>query len=170
MKIVCNDKVYVQNKDLMKTMIGSIIYKVGIPYDVISKVFTDSFVVNNDNMDEFVCFEGQDNIDFFNKLAFIVDYKRYRRMSKREITAAINETMAVVSRVSSDYNASLNKTKENSYNTLAIIQLMEHKFHDLRTILWEKQGHILIKKPDELTDANKVIIAFMRRKRNNYLK
>ena len=104
MKIVRDNKVFVQNKDLLKTMQGSITYKVGIPNEVVGKVFTESFHVDMDEMDEFVGFEEEDSIVFFNRLPFIVNYDEIRKLSEEEIIQKIKETMAVISGVCANYN------------------------------------------------------------------
>ncbi len=162
MKIIKDNKVYVQRKDLMKIIIGSIHYKARIPKDIMTGVLNYSFYVDGNNMDEFICFEGQENLDFFDKLPYIVDYNKYKELSERDIKASISETMAVISGVCADYNLKSIQRKEESYNTLSIINLLEHKFYDLRTILWEKQGHITIEKPYELSSAYKLKNAFRR--------
>ena len=165
MKIVRNNKVFVQNKDLFKTMQGSITYKVGIPNEVVGKVFTDDFKVDMDQMDKFVTFEEADSVEFFQKMAFLVDYDEMRKLSERELIAKINETMAVISGICANFNKAGMKRTLSDYNqVLTTINLLEHKFYDLRTILWEKQNHCYINKPYELSDAHKLREAFERRK------
>lgn len=168
MKILRNNKVYVQNKDLVKTMQGSIQYHVGIPNEVVNKVFSDSFDIAPDNVDEFVTFEEKDSEVFFKKLPFIVDYDRTISLSEREIIDQIRETMAVINGICSNYTRIMkNQTSHEYYRTMMTIDLLEHKFYDLRTILWEKQGKQSIKMPFELTDAYRLKMAFNKRK-NNY--
>lgn len=157
MKIVRDNKVFVQNKDLLKTMQGSITYKVGIPNEVVGKVFNESFHVDMDEMDEFVGFEEEDSIVFFNRLPFIVNYDEIRKLSEEEIIQKIKETMAVISGVCANYNKIKKKNSSFDYDqALTTINLLEHKFHDLRTILWAKQGHCYINMPYELTAAYKL--------------
>ncbi len=165
MKIIRDNKVYVQNKDLVKTMQGSIQYHVGIPNEVVNKVFSDAFNITPENVDEFVTFEEKDSVDFFKKLPFIVDYDKAISLSERELLNQIRETMAVINGICSNYNKLLkNQTSHEYYRTMMTIDLLEHKFFDLRTILWAKKGKHYIKMPYELSDAYRLKMAFDKRR------
>ena len=153
MKIVRDNRMFVQKKDLTKTMDGSIKYNVGIPNEIIDKVFSDVFVVTSDNMDEYVCFEDKGSFDFINALPFIVDYDQVSALSEEEIIKLLNSTMDEIREVSAKYNSSKVTNGHEYDRTMMSIDLLEHKFYSLREILWEKQGHIQLQYPRELAFA-----------------
>ncbi len=173
MKIFRNHKVYVQNKDLSKIMYASIHYREGIPQEVISKAFTGSFKVTPENMDEYTTFEDNDSIRFFKRMPYIIDYDKIRKLSENEIISIIKATMDRISYICSSLNRKRGPKKLSEYyEALDKIDLLEHKFFALRTILWERQGTFKNVLPYELTDAYRLRMAFNRRRntvsQNNY--
>ncbi len=166
MKIVRDNKLYVQNKDLARLMMASVVYGVGLPSEVVNKVFGDIFVVNEENEKKYIDFEEKESIDFFDKLPYIVDYDKIKEMTEEGIQFLLRCIIEEINEICDEFNSLSDESKNKKYyETITKVQLLEHKFYDVRNILWEKQGHIKNSMPEQFGIVYKLRMAFSKKNR-----
>lgn len=78
MKIFANNKVYVQKNDLTYLLHNA----KEIPTSIFEKVFNGIFIVTDDNRYEFIEFSKPEEIEFFKKNEWMVDYNSLDSMTE----------------------------------------------------------------------------------------
>ncbi len=147
MKVFVKNKVYVQKKDLthlLKAFNGK-----SIPSSIIDRVFRNVFLVDNSNQYEFVEFELPEEVEFFKKCTWIVDYNDFEAMTFEEIIEYAFHVSEEYNRVANEYNGLPEDEKiKEEVNTSTALELLKHKMWSVRDVLWHKQGYLRFPLPE----------------------
>ena len=150
MKIITDDKAYVQLNDLsvlMKFNEGK-----SIPGSVIDEVFSEIFICTDETRYQFREFSKPEQIKFFKELDYSVNYLDYKDMSEEEIIKCGDAIAKEMNEVANKVNALVNAKKEAPEELYNKYEQLEFKLLSLRDILWFKQGHIKMQLPKIKTE------------------
>lgn len=148
MKIFVNDKVYVQKNDLAYLMRGA--EDISIPISIINKVFGDIFIVTDENRYEFIEFSSSEEISFFRKCDWMIDYNFFDSMTEQEIIECYNQINNERNKIANSFNALSEQEREEKYVQVSTkIELLEFKMLSARDILWHRQGKLKFDLPIE---------------------
>ncbi len=131
-------KIYVQLNDIAR-----LIHSVGlIPASIMQRFFCDIFIVTDENRWEFEEFTDSRELEFFQNLDWIIDYRFYKNMTEKELidhgTMVANE----MDEFSKEYNANIETgTDEYLEDLKCKYKDLEHKMYSIRDLLWFKQGY-----------------------------
>ena len=155
MKVFAYNKVYIQKNDLayfMRCAEG-----VSVPSSIIDKVFGQVFIVTDENRYEFVEFSSPEEIEFFKKCDWMVDYNLFDSMTEEEIIEYGCQINAERNKIATAFNELSKEEKEKQYIQVSTkIELLKFKMLSVRDILWHKQGHLKFPLP-EGTKINRLI-------------
>lgn len=130
-------KVYVQMNDIM--MLNQT--DMTIPASIYGKVFTDDFLIVDDgNRMDFVEFTQPIEIEFFESMDWIVDYKKIRSLSEKEIKAKGQEISTEMNEIANRFNAMSDEERVENQSLVLRHSLLNYKMQYLAEILWIKQG------------------------------
>lgn len=179
MKIFANNKAYIQKNDLayfMRCAEG-----VSIPSSIIDKVFGQVFIVTDENRYEFVEFSSPEEIEFFKKCDWMVDYNLFDGMTEEQIIEYGCQINAERNKIATSFNKLSEEKKEKQYiQVSAKIELLEFKMLSIRDILWHKQGHLkfslphgtnidyLVSNDNEIAKKENVVQSVLRRIKKRY--
>ena len=139
MKVFTNDKVYVQKQDLAFFLRG--VGNLAFPSSIFDKIFGEGiyqpFFVDESNKYDFVEFDKLDEIAFFKKCDWIVDYNMFDGMTKKEIENEANKVLAECDIYTSKHNNLPDDERKNNYK-VALLEL-EHFNHKIRSIMQIKE-------------------------------
>ena len=180
MKIMTNEKVYLQLNDISQLMIYLMINKSHCPKVVFDRLFQERFVCNDDNKYDFICFEEEEAITFFKEATYIIDYNELKDYSKEELTNIATTVLEERNNVVAEFNKlpDAKKKAEQLKNSKACL-LFNFKLNSIRDLVWYKQGFIYFKLPEGVEppidlDYKKQRITFIKstikRKIANFLK
>jgi len=163
MKIVLEDKVYVQNNDLsqlMHAMEGK-----AIPASIINKVFGQVFICCDDNRYEFVEFVEPEEIEFFKELSYSVDYMAVKDLTEDELIKVGSSIIEQRNTIALRYNEMTVEEREANSDLRTECDLLEFKMMSIRDIVWLKQGHLKMKFPKDVKgpDSGKGLKGFFSR-------
>ena len=130
------NKVYVQMNDMMMLAHSDI----SIPTSIFEKVFSDVVVVNNSNRMDFVEFTQPNEVEFFESLDWIVDYKQIRYLSEEEIKEKVQEIANEMNEIANRFNSMTDEEKRDNQSLIQRHELLDYKMKYLAEILWVKQG------------------------------
>lgn len=149
MKIIKDDKVYVQNIDLTFLLDAVSCFNISVPNDVMSKIYVPMFICDGSNQYEFKMFEGKDSVEFFKKLDYIVDYDELKNLSDDEIMSYGEKVCEERNSKAHKYNNLPQRENDEVFRKLHTeIILLEHKLSSVRDMLWFKEGHIKMTLPE----------------------
>ena len=141
MKVFANNKVYIQKNDLAYFMRGA--EGVSVPSSIIDKVFGQVFIVTDENRYEFVEFSSPEEIEFFKKCDWMVDYNLFDSMTEEEIIEYGCQINAERNKIATSFNELSEEEREKQYiQESTKIELLEFKMWSVRDVLWHKQGHL----------------------------
>ena len=141
MKIFTNNKAYIQKKDLAYFMRGA--EGILVPASIIDKVFGQVFIVTDENRYEFVEFSSPEEIEFFKKCDWMVDYNLFDSMTEEEIIEYGYQINAERNKIATSFNELSEEEREKQYMQESTkIELLEFKMWSVRDVLWHKQGHL----------------------------
>ena len=131
------EKVYVQMNDIMELTQSNI----PIPASIVDKVFgREMLIVNDDNRDDFIEFDNKKEVEFFKSLDWIVDYKKYRDLSKEELEIIMEETLNQSNEIANKYNNLSFDEKEKNIGLVNKFNFLNLKLQGLKQILFIKEG------------------------------
>ena len=132
------DKVYVQKNDLAYFMRGA--EGISVPASIIDKVFGQIFIVTDENRYEFVEFSSLEEIEFFKKCDWMVDYNLFDGMTEEEFKAemlSLNEELLKLNEPT--YNPTIHKIAVCDYIMATygkiFYTLLSKKFPEQRFLL-----------------------------------
>lgn len=138
MKIITEKEIYVQKGDILFLDMQGI----KAPASISSKI---DFKLNQNMSDkekrEFVSFYTLEEINFFKRIDWILDYDSVKNLSEQEIidkTQSVNEML------------SANKSKKEN-------EMIDYQVYALRDYLWSVQGLIYIDLPDCIKKDTEII-------------
>ena len=130
-------KVYVQLNDVMMLMQldGT------IPAEVMEKIFSDVFIVTDENRFEFAEFVEPSTVKFFEECEWIPDFRQYKNMTEDEIIADGQVMADEMNELAVKWNGMNENAREKNADILQRYEQLEFKMHSTAEILWTKQGH-----------------------------
>lgn len=138
------EKVYVQMNDLaMLTRMD-----IPIPASIFEKVFSDVVIIDDTNRNDFVEFTEPDDIDFFNSLEWILDYKLLSsRLTEQELKEKQQEILNDMNDIAEKYNSIPDNEKVNYQELVQKHELLGYKMYSISQMLGIRQGNIQIPFP-----------------------
>ena len=101
MKVFKNGKVYVQNEDLVLILRSGEL----MPTSVLEKIYGNGpVIIVQDNMEDYVEFEEADQVEFFKKLDWIVDYDEMKNLSTEELEKLYDDTKDEMVKIRNKYS------------------------------------------------------------------
>lgn len=135
-KVEKQEEVYVQYDDLL------VLYNSGVyvPASIYDKVFTNDFVVDDNNRFDFVKFTDKDAIEFFKYVDWIINYDDLNKMNPYELNRyylnTINESNNIL------------RNKKMSFDDIEYEQeLLYYKAYSIKTFYLAKYGNLEIDFP-----------------------
>lgn len=148
MKIITSDAVYVQKNDIIMLNHTDL----AIPASIFMQVFGSGIVIIDDsNRYEFEKFEEKDEIVFFNKLDWIVDYNEVKDLDENQIIEMGQSIAEQQNDIARKYNGMTNEERKKNSQLVMEHELLGFKMNSLRDFLWFKQGHIQFDLPDDIS-------------------
>ena len=152
MKIIKDNKVYVQYCDITHLMEALAGLKISCPNSIIEKCFSNGFICIQDNRFDFIEFEGLEAVEFFRNLDYIIDYEKVKDLSEDELTQLGSDINKKINKIVEEYNSMSEKDKNNNYErAITECNLLKYKMISVRDFLWFKQKHIEMKLPTQKT-------------------
>lgn len=149
MKIIANNKIYVQYIDianLMQMIEGT---NIKVPSKVINLVFRDIFICDDSNKYDLMEFEDKEAIDFFKNLDYIINYDEVKDLSFDEYMNMVKETYDKEVSLNEKFQSMSEKEQEeNMEKIIKEFSLLEYKMESYKHILWFIEGHIDMKLPE----------------------
>lgn len=137
-----NEKIYVQLNDI--AMLNHI--NQPIPSSIHKKVF-DTFynspefiTVNDSNRMTFLEFTNPTEINFFKSLDWLIDYKKIRALTEKEIIQKGQKLSDEIKNNALAYNNLSPEERKNNKEMLIKHELLNYKMNYLAKIIWLKQG------------------------------
>ena len=101
MKVFKNGKVYVQNEDLILILRSGEL----MPTSVLEKFYGNGpVIIVQDNMEDYVEFEETDQVEFFKRLDWIVDYDEVKNLSLEELEKLYDATKDEMVKIRNKYS------------------------------------------------------------------
>lgn len=160
MKIFINKKVYVQVKDISFVMHMLSNINIECPKSILIKFFNKVYICNDKNKYDFIEFETKEEIDYFKKLDFIIDYKDYKKISYDKMNKYIEDIgneLYILSDKFHDLKKEEQNKKYDRYN--ALFEKKYYKMESIRELYRIKNGELLVDIPKE----NKIKKLFKRK-------
>ena len=123
------EKIYVQMGDL--EILKSI--DISVPVSIVQDFFIKDIIVDDSNKENFVEFTKPDEIEFFNSLEWLVDYKRVRYLS-------LDDIKNMIYAIRDEVHSLVNDRDINDQTVIQVCKILEYKAETLAKILMVKQG------------------------------
>lgn len=150
MKIIRDNKVYVQNSDLTHLANALAYSGMSCPEGVLNQVYGDFFICTPDNQNEFKELEGKEIVEFFSKLDYIVDYDKVKDLSKEELNNLGVQLCDERNSLVRQYNnmAFSDMTDDKVQKLYCRIKLLDYKIKSLSDFFWYKEKKTKVKFPN----------------------
>lgn len=150
MKIIRENKVYVQNIDIAHLLPAVSTLGINCPGEIFAQLFGEGFFIcTPDNQHEFKEYKGKEVVEFFKGLDYIVDYDTVKDLSEDEIMTMGEEICTERNRIARKYNNLSEEEAEKMCERVhAGIAIADFKLEGIRDFLWFKQGHIKVTLPN----------------------
>lgn len=112
-----------------------------IPAEVMEKIFSDVFIVTDENRFEFAEFVEPSTVKFFEECDWIPDFRHYKNMTDDEIIADGQVMADEMNELAVKWNGMDEDTREKNADVIQRYEQLEFKMHSTAEILWTKQGH-----------------------------
>ena len=151
MKIITDRCIYVQKSDI--DVLGT--YPIPMPLSIYLKYCKDSMnLCEGNSVYSFIKFEDKNEIEFFKKLNWIVDYDEYKQLSVDELME-LGKNLSHKSReLASTYEAMSDEEKLDNRSLFIKHELLEYKIHSIAEILWIKFRLIRISIPEDIEELD----------------
>ena len=151
MKIITNDKVYVQYCDIFNLFNIVNLMKINCPKSVSSRCFHKGIVVNGDNRYAFMEFGEKEAISFFKNIDCIVDYASLINKTEEELLEMIRILFEEGKSLIDKYNNMNSKNQNKNYhNMYKDYHLKSYKAHSIRDFLLYKKGELQFCIPSDI--------------------
>lgn len=176
MKIITNNKIYVQKKDLAHLLEIVALTNIMCPNSIMNNIFNPTLIMNRDEELDFVMYEGDEIISFFKELDYIVDYNEIKDLSDIGIVNYVQTLCDSLNPMVEEYNLMLSGQNYKKREELeAFFRINDLKINDIRNYLMYKHGNLNMNIPIEEIEQqvnnkvkNKVnILNNLLRKENN---
>lgn len=131
------EKAYVQLNDIMELIQTNN----PIPASIIDKVFgREMIIVDDENRDNFVEFDDPTEIEFLRSIEWIIDYKKYRDLTKDELELLIKENIKDSNEIATKYNTLSYEEKLKDLDLHQKYNALRLKDEDLKKLYSMKKG------------------------------
>lgn len=146
MKVFKNGKVYVQNEDLILILRSGEL----MPTSVLEKFYGNGpVIIVQDNMEDYVEFEETEQVEFFKRLDWIVDYDEVKNLSTEELEKIINDVRDEMVKIRNKYS-DLSQNDNDCYEKDSIrYELLGNKLYSLSKIQYFKARKLELALPNE---------------------
>lgn len=151
MKIIREDKVYVQKNDLVHlNMVDT-----PLPAIILYKITQGgAFIVGDFNRHEYESFPQQEVIEFFRRATWILDYDEIKDLTNHELDLYGEEIVDERNAIAALYNGLSNEEKQKNQSMVTQCELLEYKAMALREFQTMKRAK-KVKIPEELEQLKK---------------
>lgn len=145
MKVFKNGKVYVQNEDLILILRSGEL----MPTSVLEKIYGNGpVIIVKDNMEDYVEFDEADQVEFFKRLDWIVDYDEMKNLSLEELEKLYDDTKDEMVKIKNKYSDL--SQKDDCYEKDSIrFELLGNKLYSLSKIQYFKARKLELALPNE---------------------
>lgn len=145
MKVFKNGKVYVQNEDLILILRSGEL----MPTSVLEKFYGNGpVIVVQDNMEDYVEFEETDQVEFFKRLDWIVDYDEVKNLSLEELEKLYDATKDEMVKIRNKYS-DLSQNDDCYEKDSIRFELLGNKLYSLSKIQYFKARKLELALPNE---------------------
>ena len=146
MKIITDNSVYVQRKDL-KFLNTNICIE--MPETIICKMFEDSFKsIKSD--EDFIKFEDDFDMEFLKDIDWIINYNDVKDLTEEELIELGEKVTEQKNELSNTfYSMDINGRLKN-FDIVARCDLLKYKMQSLADVIFYKRGKLDIKLPEEV--------------------
>lgn len=145
MKVFKNGKVYVQNEDLILILRSGEL----MPTSVLEKFYGNGpVIVVQDNMEDYVEFEETDQVEFFKRLDWIVDYDEVKNLSLEELEKLYDATKDEIVKIRNKYS-DLSQNDDCYEKDSIRFELLGNKLYSLSKIQYFKARKLELALPNE---------------------
>lgn len=120
MKVFRNNKVFVQKCDIANLMNIIAGLEMPVPNSVLMAVYKDGFVCSSESLYEFMELEGDDVIEFFRNLDYIVDYDELEGKSIEELTEFGISIEKEISALIDEFNSKDENYRKKHFNKASV--------------------------------------------------
>lgn len=129
--------VYVQLQDIMYLMNDT---DLSVPASIFVKTFGKTTIVNDKNRFNFLKFDKEDEVEFFKKLDFIIDYSKYRDLTDEGLEQAVKKFGTKANNIVDKWNSMTSEERENNSNLLFEHQNLEYVIMFIQEVYNVKHG------------------------------
>lgn len=163
MKIIRENKVYVQRNDIKD--LANILSALSIPCsnNVFNQIYGDFFICTEKFKYEFLCFEGKEIVDFFNSMDYIIDYDEFNNKTMDELLSYGKNLQAEIIKISDDYDKGNKKLSKKELEKLDGTCLSKYlQMEQIKSMMFYKNGKLKLDLPKEIknTETNKMLKKF----------
>lgn len=145
MKVFKNGKVYVQNEDLILILRSGEL----MPTSVLEKFYGNGpVIIVQDNMEDYVEFEETDQVEFFKRLDWIVDYDEVKNLSTEELEKLYDATKDEIVKIRNKYS-DLSQNDDCYEKDSIRFELLGNKLYSLSKIQYFKARKLELALPNE---------------------
>jgi hypothetical protein len=145
MKVFKNGKVYVQNEDLILILRSGEL----MPTSVLEKFYGNGpVIIVQDNMEDYVEFEETDQVEFFKRLDWIVDYDEVKNLSLEELEKLYDATKDEIVKIRNKYS-DLSQNDDCYEKDSIRFELLGNKLYSLSKIQYFKARKLELALPNE---------------------
>lgn len=145
MKVFKNGKVYVQNEDLILILRSGEL----MPTSVLEKFYGNGpVIIVKDNMEDYVEFEETDQVEFFKRLDWIVDYDEVKNLSTEELEKLYDDTKDEMVKIRNKYS-DLSQNDDCYEKDSIRYELLGNKLYSLSKIQYFKARKLELALPNE---------------------
>ena len=143
MKVYMRDAVYVQKNDL------AFLLKSGVQFPLL--IYMKAFEILSEKIDDnnrydFIKFEGEDEISFFDSLDWIIDYDNVKDLDEDEIIRMGANIQGEQQKLLDTYN-SLSDDEKSSSDLAIKANILSYKYYSLRDLYLFRKGVIKMTLP-----------------------
>ena len=138
MKIITKNAAFVQKSDIIQLNL----YNAEKLNPTFMKVFGNSIIIfDNCNINEFVEFNEQKEIEFFKNTDWIIDYNEIKKLSEEEIFDLARSIIKEKNTIFQKLSTMTNEEREQNTNLVTDYEFLQFKLTSLQDALWLKKGH-----------------------------
>ena len=145
MKVFKKGKVQVQNEDLILILRSGEL----MPTSVLEKFYGNGpVIIVQDNMEDYVEFEETDQVEFFKRLDWIVDYDEVKNLSTEELEKLYDDTKDEMVKIRNKYS-DLSQNDDCYEKDSIRFELLGNKLYSLSKIQYFKARKLELALPNE---------------------
>lgn len=155
MKIILKNKVYVQRSDLVNLLYIVSMLSIPCPSDIFEKLYGPIFICDGTNNHEFLEFKGNEAVEFFKSLDYIVDYDELKIKSDVELTEYAKNIDEEIEMIIKQFNSKSEVERRNEYERMeALLNSKKLKVYGIRDFIMYRKGEIVFDLPKSIREKN----------------